>query len=105
LTIFREYARVFEEKENIDLWGYPKSKMRLLDAIEKQRKQLSANNEAPINVEYLCEEIDFSHMMNKEQFEKLSAPIFDKFTALVQEALKESGFSAKEFHSVEVIGG
>jgi len=103
--MFRKYADRFEEKENLDLWSYPKSKMRLLDAIDKQRKQLSANLEAPISVEFLCEEVDFSAMMNRDEFEELSAPIFDRFTNLVQEAFKESGYSASEFHSVEVVGG
>jgi len=105
MILFKEYAKRFDAKENIDLWQYPKSKMRLIDACEKQRKTLSANADAPINVEYLAEEVDFAAMMGRDEFEKLTAPLFDKFTALVENAFKESGYSTKEFHSVEVIGG
>merc|ERR1711976_213836 len=105
MVLFKEYARRFDAKENIDLWTYPKSKMRLIDACEKQRKTLSANADAPINVEYLAEEVDFSAFMTRDEFEKLTAPLFERFTALVENAFKESGYSTKEFHSVEVIGG
>jgi len=37
--------------------------IRIIDAIEKQRKILSANQEAPINVEYLMEEYDLNHVL------------------------------------------
>ena len=37
--------------------------MRVLDAIEKQRKVLSANSESPINVDYLIEEYDLNHLL------------------------------------------
>lgn len=105
MLLFQEYAKRFQAKENIDLMEYPKGKMRLIDASEKQRKTLSANADAPINVEYLAEELDFAAMMGREEFETLTAPLFDKFTALVEGAFKESGYTTKEFHSVEVIGG
>jgi molecular chaperone DnaK (HSP70) len=105
LLLFKEYQKRFENKENMDLNEYPKSKMRILDAIEKQRKQLSANADAPINVEYLCEDIDFADTMSRDEFEKLCAPLLAKFGVLIKECFTEAGFTTKEFHSVEVIGG
>jgi len=33
-----------------------KAKLRMLDAIEKMRKTISANSEAPINIECLMED-------------------------------------------------
>jgi len=81
MVLFKEYAKRFDAKENIDLFTYPKSKMRLIDACEKQRKTLSANADAPINVEYLAEEVDFSAFMTRDEFEKLTAPLFERFTA------------------------
>jgi len=105
MVLFQEYAKRFDKKENIDLYEFPKSRMRLIDACEKQRKTLSANAEAPINVEYLAEDVDFSAFMTRDEFEKLTAPLFERFTALVENAFQESGYSVKEFHSVEVIGG
>lgn len=46
-----------------------KGKLRLLEAIEKARKVLSANSEAPINVEYLVEDEDFNTLIKREDFE------------------------------------
>ena len=39
---------------------------------------LSANSEASINLEYLMEDIDFSELLKREQFEALIQPILNK---------------------------
>lgn len=52
-----------------------KGKLRLLESIEKARKILSANSEAPINVEYLVEDEDFNTLIKRDDFEKLIQPV------------------------------
>lgn len=51
MMLYNKYREMFDSQNQIDLNEYPKSKMRLFDAIEKQRKILSANIEANISVE------------------------------------------------------
>ena len=68
-VLYKKYNTVFDAENNMDVNEYPKSRMRLIDAIEKQRKILSANSEAPINVEYLVEDIDFAQVMTRDEFE------------------------------------
>lgn len=41
----------------------------MLESIEKTRKILSANSEAPVHVEYLVEDEDFSTLIKREEFE------------------------------------
>jgi heat shock protein 4 len=43
-----------------------KPRIRLLEAIEKCRKVLSANNEAGISLEYLMEEDDLNDNVTRE---------------------------------------
>lgn len=42
-----------------------KARIRLLEAIERQRKILSANTDSVINVEYLMEDFDFNDTMTR----------------------------------------
>jgi heat shock protein 4 len=51
-----------------------KGRLRLLEAIEKARKILSANSEAPVHVEYLVEDEDFSTLIKREEYEILIQP-------------------------------
>jgi len=48
-----------------------KARLRMLDAIEKMRKVLSANNEASINIECLLEDEDMFYNINRVDFEFL----------------------------------
>ena len=48
-----------------------KARLRMLDAIEKMRKVLSANNEASINIECLLEDEDMLYNLNRVDFEFL----------------------------------
>lgn len=46
--------------------------MRLLDAIEKQRKVIASVPEASINVECVMEEYDLNYLMTREEFDKIA---------------------------------
>ena len=99
------YCKLFEQRNNIDLRENPKSMYRLHDAIEKQRKVLSANSDSTLNIECLCEDIDFTHNMTREEFEKINAPVFERFAKLLKQATEQLGSELKNLHSIERIGG
>jgi molecular chaperone DnaK (HSP70) len=46
-----------------------KAVLKLFEAIEKQRRVLSANLEYDFNIDCLLEDNDFSYSMKREQFE------------------------------------
>lgn len=99
------YCKLFEQKNNIDLRENPKSVYRLFEAIERQRKVLSANLEATLHIECLFEDYDFSHTLSREEFEKINAPVFEIFNKLLKEAAEQLGQELKNLHSIERIGG
>ncbi len=47
-----------------------------MENIEKQRKILSGIMEHDLNIEYLMEENDLHYCLKREEFEKISQPIF-----------------------------
>lgn len=54
-----------------------KAKLRMLDAIEKLRKTLSANSEANINIECLMEDEDLFYNFKREELEQIIAPMLE----------------------------
>eukprot|EP01019_Chilodonella_uncinata_P003131 GABU01003981.1.p2 GENE.GABU01003981.1~~GABU01003981.1.p2 ORF type:complete len:126 (+),score=49.70 GABU01003981.1:188-565(+) len=105
LVVYDVYQKQFEQSTGNIIDENPKARMRMLEAIEKQRKVLSANEDAGCNVEYLIDEEDFSSNLTREQFEKLATPFFERFKGFLTHCLTESKINLKELHSVEVIGG
>lgn len=67
--MFEKYADQFESQSGLSVRKNLKSRLRLLEAIEKQRKMLSGNSDSPCSVEYLVEDEDFNHLMKREEFE------------------------------------
>jgi heat shock protein 4 len=50
-----------------------------MEAIETARKRLSADKEAPINVDYLLNEEDLNASLKREEFEECIAACLTRF--------------------------
>lgn len=94
-----------EKNEGLDPKESKKSILRLLDAIERQRKVLSANQEAPVNVEYLVEDCDLNHNMKRDEFDKHVEPVLIKFRDIIVTLKLELEARKVPIDSVEIIGG
>ena len=94
----------FAKKYGADPRKPPKCRLRMLEAIEKFRKILSANNEATVSVECLLEDEDLHKTMKRADFEALIEPVMIRVEGVCLEALKESGLKGSDVYSVEMIG-
>ncbi|KAG0258621.1 adenyl-nucleotide exchange factor sse1 [Mortierella polycephala] len=99
------FAAEFKTKYGIDVKSNGKAMIRLMSGCEKLKKILSANAEAPLNVESIMEDRDVSSMMKRAQFEELAKGLFDRVEAPLEQALKDSGFTLEDIDSVEMVGG
>ena len=84
-----------------------KMRLKLLEAIERQRKVLSANNEAPIIVESLYDDYDLNYVLKRTDFEILISPFLEKLRNLLIRFKVETELSGKniDFDEIEIIGG
>ncbi|CAG8642022.1 2378_t:CDS:2 [Cetraspora pellucida] len=99
------FAEVFKEKYKIDIKSNSKALFRLRAGVEKLKKVLSANAQAPINVESIMNDIDVSSIISRDEFEKLSENLLNRIEGPLEQAFKDSGLSLEDIHSVEVVGG
>ncbi|KAI9622552.1 hypothetical protein KEM48_007169 [Puccinia striiformis f. sp. tritici PST-130] len=70
----------------------------------KLKKVLSANAQAPLNVESLMNDIDATSSFTREAFEELIAPLLERTIAPLERALAQADISKDDIETVELIG-
>ncbi|XP_020597020.1 heat shock 70 kDa protein 14-like [Phalaenopsis equestris] len=103
-VLFKYFAAKFKDEYKIDVFQNARARLRLSAACEKLKKMLSANPEAPLNIECLMDEKDVRGFIKREEFEKISASILERVKGPLVNALQEAGLTVENIHSVEVVG-
>ena len=70
-TIFKFCLEQFKKQNKRELKLTGKNKLKLMEEIEKARKNLSINTEIQINVEAIEGDIDFVYIIKRKEFEEL----------------------------------
>ncbi|KAF9234284.1 Hsp70 protein-domain-containing protein [Melanogaster broomeanus] len=97
-ALLQHFAKEFKTKYKIDIMSNPKATFRLA-------KVLSANNEAPLNVESIMNDVDASSELSRDEYEQLIAPVLERIPGPLEQALAESGLTVDQIDAVELIGG
>ncbi|PIN04454.1 Molecular chaperones HSP105/HSP110/SSE1, HSP70 superfamily [Handroanthus impetiginosus] len=103
-ALFQHFVAKFKDEYKIDVNQNARACLRLRAACEKLKKVLSANPEAPLNIECLMDEKDVRGFIKREEFEQISIPILERVKKPLEKALAEAGLTAENIHSVEVVG-
>ncbi|KAJ4837436.1 hypothetical protein Tsubulata_012775 [Turnera subulata] len=103
-VLFGYFAGKFLELYNINVYSNVRACMRLRAACEKLKKVLSANAEAPLNIECLMDEKDVKGFIKREEFERLSSGLLERVLIPAKKALVDSGLPVGKIHSVELVG-
>ncbi|PUZ64281.1 hypothetical protein GQ55_3G131500 [Panicum hallii var. hallii] len=103
-ALFKHFAAKFKEEYKIDVYQNARACLRLRVACEKLKKVLSANPEAPLNIECLMDEKDVRGFIKREEFEQISAPVLERVKGPLEKALAEAGLTTENVHFVEVVG-
>ncbi|KAE8723078.1 Heat shock 70 kDa protein 16 [Hibiscus syriacus] len=102
-VLFNHFASQFQEQYNIDVHTNIKASVRLRASCEKLKKVLSANAEAPLNIEYLMDEKDVRGLIKREEFENLSSDLLERITVPCRKVLADSGLTLDKINSVELV--
>ena len=99
LAIYKYCCEKFNTENGIDISKNNKTKLRLLAPIFKARKTLTVNKDAQINVDSLSDDIDFSLLLTRENFEKL---IEDKVALFKQELINFINRNKKNYPNIDI---
>ncbi|GAB4830895.1 hypothetical protein Ancab_004921 [Ancistrocladus abbreviatus] len=103
-VLFCHFAEQFKEQYSMDVYSNVRASIRLRASCEKLKKVLSANAEAPLNIECLMDEKDVKGYIKRDEFEKLSSNLLERVTIPCRKALINAGLSLEKIHSVELVG-
>ncbi|KAL2286199.1 hypothetical protein FJTKL_07021 [Diaporthe vaccinii] len=95
----------FLAKYKIDIFTNPRAIARVHAAAEKTKKILSANQQAPVNIESLMNDVDVSAMVTRQEFEALIDPLLSKTTGPLEQALEQAKLTKDDIDVIEVVGG
>ncbi len=98
-------AAEFKEKYKIDIHSNPKALVRVHAAAEKLKKILSANQQAPLNIESLMNDVDVATMMTREGLETLVEPLLNRVNVPLEAALAEAKLKIDDIDIIELVGG
>lgn len=104
-AITEHFAAEFKTKYKIDIKENPKAYYRVLAAAEKVKKVLSANTQAPINIESVMNDVDVSSSLTREELEEYVQPLLERIHVPIEVALKDAGLTTADIDSIEIIGG
>ena len=99
LAIYKYCCEKFNTDNGIDISKNNKTKIRLLTPITKARKTLTVNKDAQISVDSLSDDIDFTLLLTRENFEKL---IEDKVSLFKQELINFINRNKKNYPNIDI---
>jgi len=104
-ALFEHVRAEFKSKTGLDLRENIRSTLRAYIMIEKCKKILSANPNAPLSVECVMDDRDINMLIQRDTFEELCrAPLAGAESAM-RRALEQSGLSQGDIAAVECVGG
>lgn len=98
-------AKQFKEKFNADIYTHPRAMARTIAAAEKAKKVLSANQQAPVNIESLMNDIDVSALITRKELEEMIEPLLARAHEPLEQALAQAKLTKDDIDVIEVVGG
>jgi hypoxia up-regulated 1 len=88
-----------------DIRDVPRAMTKLRIQANKVKHVLSANNEIPVHMDSLHDDMTLSMSINRAQFEELCEDLMGRAVAPVHEAIKSAGLTLEDISGIELIGG
>nr|AXS58608.1 heat shock protein 88 homeolog b [Epichloe coenophiala] len=98
-------AKEFKEKFKVDIYTHGRAMARTIAAAEKTKKILSANQQAPVNIESLMNDVDVSVMITRQDFEAMIEPILARTHEPLEQALAQAKLTKDDIDVIEIVGG
>jgi molecular chaperone DnaK (HSP70) len=90
-AMMTHFVEVIKQKHKMDVSQNPRAMLRLQTACEKLKKVLSANPEAPLQVESIMNDIDVRVSYTRDELESIIQPILARVKNTCARALDRSG--------------
>lgn len=98
-------TKEFKGKYKVDITTHGRAMARTITAAEKTKKILSANQQSPVNIESLMNDIDATSMITRQEFEAMIEPLLARAHLPLEQALAQAKLTKEDIDIIEVVGG
>lgn len=95
----------FRRKTGQNIMNNPRAMRRLRTQCERAKRILSASTQTTIEVDSLCESMDYNCVLTRAKLEELCMSLFRQTIPPVEQVLKDSGLAKNQVHEVVLVGG
>lgn len=99
------FVTEFKRKHKNDITHNKKALRRLRTACERAKRTLSSSAQATIELDSLCEGIDFHTSITRARFEELCSDLFRKTLDPVERALRDAKMDKSTINEIVLVGG
>jgi len=99
------FVNEFKRKHKKDIKGNKRALRRLRTACERSKRTLSASAQANIEIDSLCEGIDFYTSITRARFEELCSDLFKGTLEPVEKAMRDAKLDKSSIHDIVLVGG
>ncbi|XP_045459661.1 97 kDa heat shock protein [Melitaea cinxia] len=106
MALAEYFCQDFQTRFKLDARKNQRAFLRLLQEVEKLKKQMSANStRLPLNIECFMEERDVSGEMQRSQMEQICTETFNRVERTLRGLLHNAKLRAEDISAVEIVGG
>jgi len=109
LRVAKYLAEIFNEQNDLKgdkaIQNFARPMARIRKEAIKIKEVLSANEEIPVSIQSLLNDIDLFTSISRKGLESMSEDLFERVTKPIDEALKKAGITKSDLDGVEIIGG
>ncbi|KAJ4835607.1 hypothetical protein Tsubulata_045841, partial [Turnera subulata] len=99
------FVQEFRRKNNMDISGNPRALRRLRTACERAKRTLSSTAQTTIEIDALCEGVDFHSKISRAKFEELNMDLFRKCMEPLEKCLTDAKMDKSTVDDVVLVGG
>lgn len=99
------FVKEFQRKTKKDISENPRAMRRLRTACERAKRQLSSAANATVEIDSLCDGVDFYSTITRARFEDLCGDLFRKTMEPVEKVLRDSSSSKSSIDEIVMVGG
>ncbi|CAG4940610.1 unnamed protein product [Colias eurytheme] len=106
IALAEYFCQDFMTRYKLDPRKNQRAYLRLLQEVEKLKKQMSANStRLPLNIECFMEERDVSGDMQRSQMEQICADTFNRVERTLRNILHNAKLRPEDISALEIVGG
>ncbi|XP_061181982.1 heat shock protein 70 A1-like [Saccostrea echinata] len=99
------FVKEFKRKYQRNITSNNRALRRLRTACERAKRTLSSSTEASIEIDSLCDGVDFYTKITRARFEELCSDLFKSTMEPVERALKDAKLDKSKIHDIVLVGG